>query len=44
MNEGDEEDLDDVKPIAKGIGTLGRPVPVHIPSLSRSTSSTARSS
>jgi molecular chaperone DnaK len=31
LNEGDEADLDDVKPIAKGIGTLGRPVPIHHP-------------
>ena len=27
LNEGDEEDLDDVKEIAKGIGPFGRPVP-----------------
>jgi len=31
MNEGDEEDLDDVKEIAKGVGKLGRPVPIDHP-------------
>jgi len=31
MNEGDEEDLDDVKQIAKGLGKLGRQVPLGHP-------------
>lgn len=31
LNEGEEEDLDDVKEIAKGTGNLGRPVPINHP-------------
>jgi molecular chaperone DnaK len=31
LNEGEEEDLDDVREVAKGTGNLGRPVPVNHP-------------
>jgi molecular chaperone DnaK len=31
MNEGDEEDLDDVREIAKGLGNFTRPVPINHP-------------
>jgi molecular chaperone DnaK len=31
MNEGDEEDLDDVREIAKGIGDFSQPVPINHP-------------
>jgi molecular chaperone DnaK len=31
LNEGEEEDLDDVKEIAKGTGKFGRPVPINHP-------------
>ena len=31
MNEGDEEDLDDVREIAKGLGNFARPVPINYP-------------